>query len=108
MAHATNDIQVVEMTAERGTDPGGLLHRRDPGALHHVQPVLLAADLLSLLPLPVMAFFMNRFGTQIYKEFKAAQGAFSGSTTRPRRPSPGCGCSSPMRWSPSRIKASPS
>jgi len=33
--------------------------------------------LLSLLPLPVMAFFMNRFGTQIYKEFKAAQGAFS-------------------------------
>ena len=33
--------------------------------------------LLSLLPLPVMAFFMNRFGTQIYKGVQGGSGAFS-------------------------------
>nr|WP_282960551.1 ABC transporter transmembrane domain-containing protein [Aeromonas popoffii] len=78
MAHATNDIQAVEMTAGEGVLT--LVDSIIVGAL--VLSIMCSQyswqlTLLSLLPLPVMAFFMNRFGTQIYKEFKAAQGAFS-------------------------------
>ncbi len=78
MAHATNDIQAVEMTAGEGVLT--LVDSMIVGIL--VLSIMCSQyswqlTLLSLLPLPVMAFFMNRFGTQIYKEFKAAQGAFS-------------------------------
>ncbi|MFQ2091318.1 ABC transporter transmembrane domain-containing protein [Aeromonas taiwanensis] len=78
MAHATNDIQAVEMTAGEGVLT--LVDSLIVGIL--VLSIMCSQyswqlTLLSLLPLPVMAFFMNRFGTQIYKEFKAAQGAFS-------------------------------
>ena len=78
MAHATNDIQAVEMTAGEGVLT--LVASFIVGIL--VLSIMCSQyswqlTLLSLLPLPVMAFFMNRFGTQIYKEFKAAQGAFS-------------------------------
>ncbi|MGL5073274.1 MAG: ABC transporter transmembrane domain-containing protein [Aeromonas salmonicida] len=78
MAHATNDIQAVEMTAGEGVLT--LVDSIIVGVL--VLSIMCSQyswqlTLLSLLPLPVMAFFMNRFGTQIYKEFKAAQGAFS-------------------------------
>ncbi|AGM43948.1 ABC transporter ATP-binding protein [Aeromonas hydrophila ML09-119] len=78
MAHATNDIQAVEMTAGEGVLT--LVDSMIVGVL--VLSIMCSQyswqlTLLSLLPLPVMAFFMNRFGTQIYKEFKAAQGAFS-------------------------------
>ncbi|MFB3240671.1 ABC transporter transmembrane domain-containing protein [Aeromonas salmonicida] len=78
MAHATNDILAVEMTAGEGVLT--LVDSIIVGVL--VLSIMCSQyswqlTLLSLLPLPVMAFFMNRFGTQIYKEFKAAQGAFS-------------------------------
>lgn len=78
MAHATNDIQAVEMTAGEGVLT--LVDSMIVGIL--VLSIMCSQyswqlTLLSLLPLPVMAFFMNRFGKQIYKEFKAAQGAFS-------------------------------
>ncbi|MEH8143277.1 ABC transporter transmembrane domain-containing protein [Aeromonas hydrophila] len=78
MAHATNDIQAVEMTAGEGVLT--LVDSIIVGVL--VLSIMCSQyswqlTLLSLLPLPVMAYFMNRFGTQIYKEFKAAQGAFS-------------------------------
>nr|WP_256353404.1 ABC transporter transmembrane domain-containing protein [Aeromonas sp. sif2416] len=78
MAHATNDIQAVEMTAGEG-----VLTLVDSFIVGILVLSIMCSQyswqltLLSLLPLPVMAFFMNRFGTQIYKEFKAAQGAFS-------------------------------
>lgn len=78
MAHATNDIQAVEMTAGEG-----VLTLVDSIIVGVLVLYIMCSQyswqltLLSLLPLPVMAFFMNRFGTQIYKEFKAAQGAFS-------------------------------
>ncbi len=78
MAHATNDIQAVEMTAGEG-----VLTLVDSIIVGVMVLSIMCSQyswqltLLSLLPLPVMAFFMNRFGTQIYKEFKAAQGAFS-------------------------------
>ncbi|MFM4703569.1 ABC transporter transmembrane domain-containing protein [Aeromonas bivalvium] len=78
MAHATNDIQAVEMTAGEGVLT--LVDSIMVGAL--VLTIMCSQyswqlTLLSLLPLPVMAYFMNRFGKQIYKAFKAAQGAFS-------------------------------
>jgi len=78
MAHATNDIQAVEMTAGEGVLT--LVDSIMVGVL--VLSIMCSQyswqlTLVSLLPLPVMAFFMNRFGKQIYKEFKAAQGAFS-------------------------------
>lgn len=78
MAHATNDIQAVEMTAGEGVLT--LVDSMIVGIL--VLSIMCSQyswqlTLLSLLPLPVMAFFMNRFGKQIYKEFKATQGAFS-------------------------------
>ncbi len=110
MAHATNDIQAVEMTAGEG-----VLTLVDSFIVGILVLSIMCSQyswqltLLSLLPLPVMAFFMNRFGTQIStRSSRRRRGPSPGSTTRPRRPSPGCGCSSPMRWSPSRIKASPS
>ncbi len=78
MAHATNDIQAVEMTAGEGVLT--LVDSIMVGVL--VLSIMCSQyswqlTLLSLLPLPVMAFFMNRFGKQIYKQFKSAQGAFS-------------------------------
>ncbi|WP_111872814.1 ABC transporter transmembrane domain-containing protein [Aeromonas bivalvium] len=78
MAHATNDIQAVEMTAGEGVLT--LVDSIMVGAL--VLTIMCSQyswqlTLLSLLPLPVMAYFMNRFGKQIYKAFKGAQGAFS-------------------------------
>ncbi|MGK4473195.1 ABC transporter transmembrane domain-containing protein [Aeromonas molluscorum] len=78
MAHATNDIQAVEMTAGEGVLT--LVDSIMVGAL--VLTIMCSQyswqlTLLSLLPLPVMAYFMNRFGKQIYKAFKSAQGAFS-------------------------------
>ncbi len=78
MAHATNDIQAVEMTAGEGVLT--LVDSIMVGVL--VLSIMCSQyswqlTLVSLLPLPVMAYFMNRFGTQIYTQFKAAQGAFS-------------------------------
>ncbi|MEW7865216.1 ABC transporter transmembrane domain-containing protein [Aeromonas diversa] len=78
MAHATNDIQAVEMTAGEGVLT--LVDSFIVGAL--VLGIMSTQyswqlTLLSLLPLPIMALCMNRFGKQIYREFKEAQAAFS-------------------------------
>ncbi|MHA7001314.1 ABC transporter transmembrane domain-containing protein [Aeromonas schubertii] len=78
MAHATNDIQAVEMTAGEG-----VLTLVDSFIVGALVLGIMATQyswqltLLSLLPLPVMALCMNRFGKQIYREFKEAQAAFS-------------------------------
>lgn len=78
MAHATNDIQAVEMTAGEG-----VLTLVDSFIVGILVLVIMCTQyswqltLVSLLPLPVMALCMNRFGKQIYREFKEAQAAFS-------------------------------
>lgn len=71
MAHATNDIQAVEMTAGEGVLT--LVDSIMVGVL--VLSIMCSQyswqlTLVSLLPLPVMAYFMNRFGTQIYTQFQ--------------------------------------
>ncbi|MDO2949822.1 ABC transporter transmembrane domain-containing protein [Aeromonas simiae] len=78
MAHATNDIQAVEMTAGEG-----VLTLVDSFIVGLLVLTIMCTQyswqltLLALLPLPIMALCMNRFGKQIYKEFKQAQAAFS-------------------------------
>lgn len=78
MAHSTNDIQAVTMTAGEGvmtmTDTivlGGLV----------IGTMALTIDwqltLLAISPLPIMAYLTNRYGTLLHKRFHLAQEAFS-------------------------------
>lgn len=78
MAHSTNDIQAVTMTAGEGvmtmTDTivlGGLV----------IGTMAFTIDwqltLLAVLPLPIMAYLTNRYGTLLHKRFHLAQEAFS-------------------------------
>ena len=83
MARATNDINAVEMTAGEG-----VLSMVD-GALMGtvVLAVLLFAfswklTLLALLPWPVMAYLMWRFGNELHRAFRDAQAQFSALNDR--------------------------
>lgn len=78
MAHSTNDIQAVTMTAGEGvmtmTDTfvvGSLV----------MGTMALTIDwqltLLAVSPLPIMAYLTNRYGTLLHKRFHLAQEAFS-------------------------------
>ncbi|TCP64281.1 ATP-binding cassette subfamily B protein [Baia soyae] len=78
MAHSTNDIQAVTMTAGEGvmtlTDTvvlGGLV----------VATMAITIDwqltLLAVLPLPILAYCTNRYGKLLHKRFHLAQKAFS-------------------------------
>lgn len=83
MARATNDINAVEMTAGEG-----VLSMVD-GALMGtvVLAVLLFVfswklTLLALLPWPIMAYFMWRFGNELHRAFQEAQAQFSALNDR--------------------------
>jgi len=83
MARATNDINAVEMTAGEG-----VLSMVD-GALMGtvVLAVLLFAfswklTLLALLPWPIMAYLMWRFGNELHRAFRDAQAQFSALNDR--------------------------
>ncbi|MDQ0417487.1 ATP-binding cassette subfamily B protein [Croceifilum oryzae] len=78
MAHSTNDIQAVTMTAGEGimtlTDTvvlGGLV----------VATMAITIDwqltLLAVLPLPILAYCTNRYGKLLHTRFHLAQKAFS-------------------------------
>lgn len=78
MAHSTNDIQAVTMTAGEGvmtlTDTvvlGGLV----------IGTMAITIDwqltILAILPLPILAYCTNRYGTLLHKRFHLAQKAFS-------------------------------
>ena len=78
MARATNDIEAVQMTAGEG-----VLAMID-GLLTGVVVLILMITLISwqltlvaLLPWPVMAVFMYRFGHAMHRDFFDAQGRFS-------------------------------
>ncbi len=78
MAHATNDIQAVEQTAGDGVLTlvdallmGGLV------LFIMCTQYSLPLTLLALLPLPVMALYMHRFGNQIHEAYRSSQAAFS-------------------------------
>ena len=78
MAKATNDIDSVEMTAGEG-----VLALFD-GLLTGIMVLVIMSTLLSwkltllaILPFPVMAWCMYRFGRELHQSFREAQGCFS-------------------------------
>ncbi len=77
MAHATNDIQAVEQTAG-----DGVLTLVDSLLMGGLVLFIMCSryswslTLLALLPLPVMALCMHRFGNQIHHAYRHAQAAF--------------------------------
>ena len=78
IAHVTNDIQAVEMTAGEG-----ILTLVDSMMIGCLVLAIMTTHyswqltLISLLPLPIMAFLVARIGRQIHSGFTEAQAAFS-------------------------------
>lgn len=78
MAHVSNDIQAVEMTAGEG-----ILTMVDSVIIGCLVLWIMTTQyslpltLLALLPLPIMAFLVARIGRQIHHAFSEAQAAFS-------------------------------
>ena len=77
MAHVSNDIQAVEMTAGEGILT--LVDSIFMGCLVlgiMITQYSLPLTLISLLPLPIMAFLVARIGRKIHHAFGKAQAAF--------------------------------
>ena len=77
MAHVSNDIQAVEMTAGEGILT--LVDSLFIGCLVlwiMTTQYSLPLTLLALLPLPIMAFLVARIGREIHQAFGKAQAAF--------------------------------
>ncbi|AZK61919.1 SmdA family multidrug ABC transporter permease/ATP-binding protein [Pectobacterium versatile] len=78
MARATNDVDRVVFAAGEG-----VLTLVDSMVMGCAVLVVMCTQisweltLLALLPMPVMAIFIKRYGTQLYNRFKSAQAAFS-------------------------------
>ncbi len=78
MAHATNDVQAVEMTAG-----DGVLTLIDSITLGGMVIIVMTTTiswkltLICLLPMPFMAFATSYYGNLIHKRFFKAQAAFS-------------------------------
>lgn len=78
MAHATNDIQAVEMTAGMGVLT--LVDSLTTGGLVILSMALFISwklTLITLLPMPLMAWSTSRYGTMLHERFHRAQAAFS-------------------------------
>ncbi|WP_409253842.1 ABC transporter transmembrane domain-containing protein [Bacillus sp. SCS-153A] len=79
MAHATNDLQAIQMTAGQG-----VLTFVDSLATGGFVIIAMAATiswkltLIALIPMPFMALLTNYYGTLLHKRFHKAQEAFSG------------------------------
>ncbi|AGT31649.1 multidrug ABC transporter ATP-binding protein [Geobacillus genomosp. 3] len=78
MAHATNDLQAIQQTAG-----SGILTLVDSVTLGGFVLATMAISiswkltLISLLPLPIMAWATSRYGTMLHQRFLTAQEAFS-------------------------------
>ncbi|KHN54019.1 SmdA family multidrug ABC transporter permease/ATP-binding protein [Pectobacterium fontis] len=78
MARATNDVDRVVFAAGEG-----VLTLVDSMVMGCAVLVVMCTQiswqltLLALLPMPIMALFIKRYGTQLHNRFKAAQAAFS-------------------------------
>ncbi|PVY71676.1 SmdA family multidrug ABC transporter permease/ATP-binding protein [Pectobacterium versatile] len=78
MARATNDVDRVVFAAGEG-----VLTLVDSMVMGCAVLVVMCTQisweltLLALLPMPVMAIFIKRYGTQLHNRFKSAQAAFS-------------------------------
>lgn len=78
MAHATNDVQAVEMTAGDGILT--LIDSITMGGLVIIMMSVLVSwelTLISLLPMPFMAIITGHYGTLIHQRFASAQSSFS-------------------------------
>lgn len=78
MAHATNDIQAIEMTAGQGVltlvdslTTGGFV------VFSMAYWISWKLTLITLLPMPLMAWATSHYGTLLHDRFSLAQGAFS-------------------------------
>lgn len=78
MAHSTNDLQAIQQTAG-----DGVLTLVDSSMMGGFTLITMAATiswkltLISLLPLPFMAWSTSRYGTMLHERFHKAQEAFS-------------------------------
>jgi ATP-binding cassette subfamily B protein len=78
MAHSTNDLQAIQQTAG-----DGVLTLVDSLMVGGFTLIAMAATiswkltLISLIPMPFMAYATSRYGTMLHKRFHAAQEAFS-------------------------------
>ncbi|WP_335871780.1 ABC transporter transmembrane domain-containing protein [Bacillus sp. 2205SS5-2] len=78
MAHATNDLSAIQQTAG-----AGILTLVDSLATGGFVIIAMAATiswkltLIALIPMPIMAFLTNYYGTLLHKRFHKAQEAFS-------------------------------
>ncbi len=78
MAHATNDIQAIEMTAGEGVLT--LVDSITTGGLVVASMALFISwklTLIALLPMPFMAWITSYYGTLLNRRFHTAQEAFS-------------------------------
>jgi ATP-binding cassette, subfamily B, multidrug efflux pump len=78
MAHATNDIQAIEMTAGMGVLT--LVDSLTTGGLVVLSMSIFISwklTLITLLPMPLMAWSTSRYGTLLHQRFHQAQAAFS-------------------------------
>lgn len=78
MAHSTNDLQAIEMTAGEG-----ILTLVDSLLLGGMTLITMFATiswkltLISLLPMPMMAWLTSKYGSMLHQQFHKAQEAFS-------------------------------
>ncbi|MFC4767498.1 ABC transporter transmembrane domain-containing protein [Effusibacillus consociatus] len=78
MAHSTNDIQAIEMTAGEGVLT--LVDSITLGSLVIFSMAVFISwelTLIALIPMPVMAWATSRYGTLLHERFHKAQEAFS-------------------------------
>lgn len=77
MAHSTNDVQAVQQTAGDGVLT--LVDSLSTGGVVIIMMLLIdwKLALITLLPMPFMAWATSYYGTLLHKRFHAAQEAFS-------------------------------
>ncbi|MDQ7093468.1 ABC transporter transmembrane domain-containing protein [Desulfosporosinus sp. PR] len=78
MAHATNDIQAIETTAGMGVLT--FVDSLTTGGLVVISMAIVISwklTLITLLPMPLMAWSTSRYGTMLHQRFHRAQAAFS-------------------------------
>jgi ATP-binding cassette subfamily B multidrug efflux pump len=78
MAHATNDLQAIQMTAGAGVLT--LVDSISMGGFVLLAMAILIdwkLTLISLIPMPIMAIATSKYGSMLHKRFHKAQAAFS-------------------------------
>lgn len=78
MARSTNDVKAVVMTAGEGVlTAGDSIITGAAVLIVMVTQISWQLTILALLPMPVMAFLVNRFGRRLHHTFTESQAAFS-------------------------------